>query len=481
MSDFLNKFSKDNYEKMLNEEEIKAVEPKVEKKVAPVKKTPAKTKSTPPKKTVEAELTDTDSLEVFLDVDKIEQATIPEPKTTTTPSKKVSRNSVSVEEVTEIDPTYQKKQTQKFILIGLAIVLSLATIGTGFFLFNRVTIPNFIDKNVSEAKTWALKNRIELDITEEYRLEYADQMVAEQGKEPSSHLFKGSILSLTVSLGADPDEKIKLPDFATMTASSIESWKTENAAENVKIVKEFSETVDNGKFLRMEFRDTSMTSSDYRRKDVLTIYVSKGQETLEKNIEVPDFKNKTKEEVEEWAKTNEITLHIEESSSDTVPLGMIIEQSIAAKTKIAKKTEMTIKVSTGRVFYVPWFGNYTMTQAAQGGFDFPVNIVQEYHGSTAYGNLIWQSVSSGTWISESSGTSVDVYYSLGRPYIGDLEGMPESELPAYFYDFREKNANITYTVHYINGTHAERGKVSHASKRLEYVDMNTHVDVYVYK
>ena len=496
MSDFLSKFNKENYAKTLQEDNNKQPKPIAEKPKETVEKqTENETKN-------KVETQNSDELVVFLDVEKIEKQSSeqPQPKLQPQPQPtkqeptrtqeqpqqaisrlpQTSRNNVQVEELKEIDANYSKKQRQKFILIGLAVLLSLATVAGGVFLFNRVTVPNFIEKNMSEAKTWALKNRIELDITESFSVDHPAQIIFEQGKEANKGILKGSVLALTVSKGADPDEKIALPDFTKMKTAAIESWKDKNVATNIKIVKEFSETEENGKFLRMEFKDKSLTNADYRRKDTLTIYVSKGKEVFEKNIVVPDFKNKMKMEVEEWAKTNEVTIHFEERASDEIMVDGVISQSIAADEKVAKKDEITITISLGKFVRVPWFGNATMTYAPSYDMNFQVDVRTEYRTDYGYGEFIWQSVSAGTYLSEKDNRNITVYYSLGRPYIDDLEGKAESELPAYFYDFRDKGATITYTVHYVSGAHDDRGKVRNASKRLEYVDLNTHIDIYVY-
>ncbi len=50
--------------------------------------------------------------------------------------------------------------------------------------------------------------------------------------------------------------------------------------------------------------DEEISKEEYKRQDNANVYFSKGEEVFEEDIEVPDFVNKNKEEVEQWAETN---------------------------------------------------------------------------------------------------------------------------------------------------------------------------------
>ncbi len=498
MSDFLNNFSNKNYKKLVEE---KSKEQNVEKEAA--KNDDAAQDMTEQEKVVMA------PVEENVVIDKVEESSViseddekkskgetlvdynikPMP-TTEIPvvvkeseqqpekiaKKTTSNRRVDFEEETEIDTSYQKKKMIKYGIIAGSTIFILASIFGIFFLMNRVEMPNYVNKPFSEAKAWALKNRIEIEATQEFSIEFDENQVVSQSVEASKGVQKGSVIQMTVSKGADPDGKLPLPDLATMSGSAIEEWITKNRANSLKVVKEFNENEPAGKFLRLEFKDPAMTKENYIRKEGATVYISKGKEVFEKNIEVPDFFKKTKTEVETWVATNKIKMSYEEVASDTVEEGQIVSQSVAAKAKVAKEDEMTVQVSLGKAVTVPWFGSMTK-EAAMEYKELQVTVKEYYSSWAAYGDLIEQSIPDGTSVTGANKT-ITVVYSLGRPYIDDLTTMTEKDLAPYFYDFKLKNGEITYKVHYVNSS-SPKGSVVRASKQNEFVSMYEHVDVYV--
>lgn len=379
---------------------------------------------------------------------------------------------------TEIDTGYQKrKNTRTFVIIASVIVVLLLS----FLLFrlaNQVTVKNFVGAPITEAKTWGLTNKVTIDVESVYSIEQDQEMVITQSKEPNSKIQKGSVLLLQVSKGADPDEALELPDFSKMTTADVTSWKETNKAVNANINQEYSETVPAGNFIRMEFNSLAVNKSNYTRKDGLLIYMSKGPEVFEKNIEVPDFAGKPKAEVATWASSNKIEVTYTEEPSDKEPAGTVISQSIPAKTKIAAKTEMTFVLSQGKAVVVPNFNNLTREEAAS----YPglvVTVKSSYSGSVKYGKVISQSVAAGKEL-VGENLTVTVVYSEGKPYLDNLLSMQEKDLQAYFYDFSVKGAKITYSVTYVDSS-APKGSVVWASRYNEFLPMSASIDVHISK
>src|SRR5699024_7556082 len=131
---------------------------------------------------------------------------------------------------------------------------------------------------------------------------------------------------------------------------------------------------------------------EYRRKDSAAVYYSKGEETFEQNITIPDFTGTAKEEVEKWAKTNEIDMTYEEADSDNVEAGLIISQSESPDEKIAKRDKMEVVVSIGKAVVVPIFWGLTPEEASTNYPDLDVTVKQVFHAEVPYGTLIAQSV-----------------------------------------------------------------------------------------
>lgn len=376
----------------------------------------------------------------------------------------------------EIDKGYNKRKIIRYSIIGGTVVIVMIIIFIIFRLMNQVTVKNFVGTNISDANTWGIANKISIEKTEEFNLEYDENMIISQSKDPEKKIQKGSIISFVVSKGPNPDEQIQLPDFSVMTTSEVQKWKEEVKAINVNIVQEFNDTVETNKFIRKEFSNSAVTEKNYTRNDSLLIYMSKGQETYEKNISVPDFKEKTKEEVAEWVKTNEIKATYTEETSDTVASGSVISQDIAAGEKIAKKTAMTFVISLGKAVIVPNFNTMTKEEAsAYGGL--AVTVKSQYSASVAYGRVISQSVAAGTQLTGEA-PEITVVYSEGRPFIGNIKGQTENDLQTYFYEINSKGANITYSIYYVDSSE-EKGTAVWSSYYNEFAPLNAYVEIHI--
>lgn len=122
-----------------------------------------------------------------------------------------------------------------------------------------------------------------------------------------------------------------------MNKQQVERWIKEKKADNLSLIEEYSDTIEKGRPIRFEIANAEVTPETYQRKDAAKVYFSKGKQTYQKDIKVPDFLRKPRSEVETWAKNNEIDMTYEEKTSNDIPADSIMEQSIAKDEKIAKK------------------------------------------------------------------------------------------------------------------------------------------------
>ncbi|MGT2742672.1 PASTA domain-containing protein [Streptococcus plurextorum] len=377
-------------------------------------------------------------------------------------------------EETEIDPDYQKKKRKRYAMISAGV---LGILLAGIFLFyqmTHVTVPNFVGKTVTEARQWGNDNGVEIVLKQEYNLKYDANVIFSQSTKTGKKMSKNDKLEVTGSLGADPEEQLALPDFEKLSYSDASKWIEENKAENLNLTQVYSDTVEKGKFIKLEIAN-SIPSSDYTRGTKATLTYSRGQEVLEANIEVPDFVNKTKADVESWGKSNGIDVTFEEKASSSIAAGTVLGQSVAAGEKVAKKSKMTVQVSAGKGVTVPDFGTLTMSQASSvSGLSV---IVRQVYGDAPYGALISQSQKAGTELTEKDDRNVEVVYSAGSPYIRDLYGKNEGDLQQYFYnEFRSKGAQIYFTSYYVNSDQP-KGTVVTQNVKETWLPLNYTVEV----
>jgi len=389
-----------------------------------------------------------------------------------------SRNSriPSVDHQVVRDTKHHKRQMFRIFFTSFII---LAIVAAGLFIYwnnDHVEVPNFVGTPVSAARNWELTNRITFEANHVYSLEYDDGIIMVQESAPGTRIRRGGVFRITVSLGPNPDEHITLPHFETMTMAQIREWSAQYRMRNININEEYSDTVEAGRFIRMEFVGQGVTRENFRRQDVLRIYMSRGEEVFPANIPVPNFVGRTLPDVEEWAGPHDITVHYTESVSSTVAVGMIISQSIGARELVARESEITITISLGAAVIVPNFATMSMEEAVAYP-DLRVISRRRFHGTVPYGHLIYQSEEPGTELIGDN-NEVMVYYSLGRPFIENLIGRSENVIPSTFYNFTSQGANITYNIIYID-SHLPRGQITDMSRFNEWLAMDDHVNLWV--
>lgn len=392
------------------------------------------------------------------------------------------RNTSHSPEVTEVDPTYRKKQQRRYLLFALIALILLIISGIFYYKISYLKMPNFVKEPISDARTWAAKNKIELKIKQEFSSEFETNQVISQETGKGKSIKKGSQEKVVVSQGPDPDEQLKLPDFSKMSEAEAQSWIEKNKASNLSIVSEYNDTVEKNKLVRQEMKDTSITAETYRRKDNLVLFYSKGKEVFTKNISVPNFKGKAKSEVETWVKTNKIAITYEEVPSEEVESGLVIEQSLGENEKIAKEDPFTVKISKGKPIEVPNFANLTPEEAATVG-NLKVLVKKVFNPEVPFGQLISQSVEPGTVLTEKDDLAVTVVYSEGKPYLKDLVNgtTTEGDLQKIFFEeYRSKGAEIYYTVKYVNSDQP-KGTVVAMSAANTFVPLEYTVEVSISK
>ncbi len=379
-----------------------------------------------------------------------------------------------------VDPNYNRKRALRICII-LVVIIMLAVIGFAVWHFSRlVEMPDLVGKTVANAQEFSRQHNITLDVSEEFSLE-SDGNILSQDVVAGTNIYKDSRLGLTVSKGADPDEQITLPDFSTLDRLGAQEWITKNQADGLSVTQEFSDTVENGKFIRIEFRSSDVSADNYRRREYATVFYSKGAQVFEKNIKMPDLSGQPLADVEAWAVKNELVLTTTEADSDTVEAGSIISQSVAVGEMLAKKDSIAVVVSLGKASVVPNFANFTADNAASADEQIQVEVETRFHGKVAYGKLISQSVAAGTRLKPGETTTVKLVYSLGKPYLKDYRGVTEGELPALFFeDYTSKGANITYKIKRVNSSEA-KGTVVAMSTYSKFVSMNFEVTIEISK
>ncbi|MCL2864342.1 MAG: PASTA domain-containing protein [Lachnospiraceae bacterium] len=374
------------------------------------------------------------------------------------------------------DNSYHSRQTLRYGIVGGSLFAVAIIVFIMFNISNRVEVPDFTNHSLAEVRTWELANRISLVISSEFSLEIEEGFVISQDRAFGDIIRRGGILNLVISLGADPEEPIDLPDFTDMTIQEIRIWRNNMQAMNISINEEYSNEVEAGRFIRKEFVNRYVNLENYTRADGLLVFISQGVEEFPKNIVVQNFIGSNKDSVTQWADTNDITIIFEEETSKTVPVNNVISQSISSNERIARYTEMTVVLSLGMSVIVPDFATIPQNEARDVS-GFTITIQERFHESIPFGHLISQSEPVGKELLGDS-SPLTLVYSIGRPFMEDIRGQAENVLPEIFFRFTSRGANITYTVVYVN-SYETRGEIVNPTRFNQWLAMEDHVNIYV--
>ena len=185
---------------------------------------------------------------------------------------------------------------------------------------------------------------------DEYNFDNDEDVILDQSIEVGKKVKNDVKITFTISKGADPDEKVSVPDIKNMTKSEIESWIKENKLTKAKITTTYNETVEKDKVISYEVK--GVDEADFTRSSTMNISVSKGPQPAG-TVTVTDFKDKYYTEVESWAKTNKINLEKVEVYNDKVESGKVVSQSVAANKTMKQNETLTVTVSKGKGVKVP--------------------------------------------------------------------------------------------------------------------------------
>ena len=248
-------------------------------------------------------------------------------------------NDIEDEESIEI-----KKKERNVIIIavitGILIIL-LITVGgsmlTKTIYGDTIKVPNFVGMAYEKACLKAEKKGLTVERKDIYKADVDAGDVAQQTPEKGERVNKGDTIVLYVSSGAGD---IQVPNIVGMRKSKAEEALAEMGLEigNVEYV-----TSDKpiGEVIEQSPEDGEMVGADTK----IDVKVSQGSDSEE--VKMPDLKLKTQEEASLMLEDLGLEAKFIDGYSDTVPVGSVIDQGIAADTMVQTGSQVAITICRG--------------------------------------------------------------------------------------------------------------------------------------
>lgn len=226
------------------------------------------------------------------------------------------------------------------VITGILIII-LITVG-GSILRNTlygdtIKVPNFVGMTYEKACERAERKGLTIERKEVYQADVEAGCVAQQTPEKGERVNPGDVVVLYVSFGAGD---IQVPDIVGMRKSKGEEALAEMGL-SMGTVDYVSSDRPVGEIIEQDPEEGEMVSADAK----INVKVSQG--SVDEEVQVPDLKLKTQEEVALILDELGLNGKFIDGYSDTVPEGQVIDQGIAADTFVPIGSQVTVTISRG--------------------------------------------------------------------------------------------------------------------------------------
>ena len=371
----------------------------------------------------------------------------------------------SFREEERVPVTKDRKPLNKKVLIVIILFLLALLAGLYFlFLAPKIEMPDFLGRTKNDVAAWVKQQEIEpsgIIFEEVYDFDTEEGTILSQSVEAGKKVKENVKLDFTVSLGADPDESIRVPDVGSMSKEEIQNWIAANKLQKTKISTSYNEEVEENQVIDYSF--SGCEEDSFTRACSLKINISKGPAPAGK-VTVEDFVNKPYDTAESWAKSKKVTLNKSYAYSEKVEEDFIISQSIEAGKTINEGDSITVVVSKGKAVYMPNMIGWSEEQCNKwcGRNGVSADVKESYSGSSK-GTIIGQNIESGKLINSDSYIVVTV--SLGNTV--DFAGAYDLDsINAILDEANSKGANIKLKINKEFSDYYDVGAVITSDKKV---------------
>lgn len=344
-----------------------------------------------------------------------------------------------------VPTTKGKKHISPVLIIVFAVILLLAGFLYWFFALRpTIEVPSFIGQKMSDVNSWVKQQGIQASgivFKEEYSEDYDSKLIISQSIKEGTKVRKDVKLDFTISLGADPNVSVIVPDIASMSLQDINTWISNNKLTGVKLSYEFSDEDPLDSVIAFEFANGA-SETNFKRSSIVNIIVSKGNQA-DQPISVPNFNNKNYSDVTAWGSKNKIKIVKKEEYSSTVNKDMVIDQSVNPGKKITSKESLVVTISKGAPIIAPDFSSYSEANILAWGTKNGVNIeiIRKYSKDVAKDKVIEQSIKD-----KACNDGMSVTISLGKVDLADFTGTTYEELNKWIDEVNKNGAGLANNV-----------------------------------
>ena len=320
------------------------------------------------------------------------------------------------------------------LIIGYSIINILLTTNI-ISLPKNEYVPNFYNQSSLIVTEWKNKNNIIVNENYEYSDTIKKDYVISQDITAPTLTKNIKEITITISLGPDPDKEIIVPNFIGLKYDEVIKYIEENHLSNVKIEYQKSEKTP----------DTVISQSNsgtLKRSDNITITFAISSDEVGE-IEIIDFTNKTKLYATSWLEKYSFKYEIVEDYSDDIEEGYVMDQSTKNEVKNPEEDTITLTISKGKKVLAPDIASMDTEEINKWAIENNVKISykEEYNDEIKLGDVISSSIEKGQLVEKDK--KIEITISKGKLEMIKLTTLSE------FTNWAENN-KISYDINYEN-------------------------------
>ena len=336
------------------------------------------------------------------------------------------------------------------LILGSILIFLIILIGSilayFYLLTPSITMVDLSNKSLDEVNLFIQENKLteeNYEISYEYSETIEKDKVISQSIEVGKKISEKDILKVVISNGKDPNLEVSIPDFTNKTETEIKEWFNTNLFTDVSFEYVISDTIEKDKFVSL-----NVDNNLQKRSALIVVSISAGKDAIGIEIDMPDFKDYTKTNMQAWAKSNNITLSIKYESSSKIAEGKLVSQSVAAGSKIKTGDKISVTLSSGSGVNVLDFSNKTKAEAEKWikANKLKATYIQMYDGKIKNDLIISNTPNKG---SIKAGGSIQFNVSIGLVPIENYTNKTETDFKNYITKLNasyNKSANIKINV-----------------------------------
>ncbi|MDD4718582.1 MAG: PASTA domain-containing protein [Bacilli bacterium] len=247
------------------------------------------------------------------------------------------------------------------------------------------TIPDFSNKSINDAISWASDNKIEVEQMYEYSDNVEEFNIITQNILPNTLLKDVKKINFTVSNGPNYDKLVVIANMVSWNIDDALKVVEENFLNNVEINYIINDEIEKDIIISQSI------NGQMKRNDKLILNVSLGIKDDLVPVVMIDLKNKSLFESTLWLKRNGINYKLEYEFSDIIKRHNVISQSELKDTMIDPSSDsITLIVSKGKKINIPDLNSMAADDITRWIVDnkLRVEYSDEYHKDIAIGKLI---------------------------------------------------------------------------------------------